>query len=345
MHDAGRDAVAESLRGLIEPPPGGAAGLRPVDAPYADVGRLNGRIRTCERDDVVLITGRFRSGSTLLWNIFRQVDGFTSYYEPFNERRWFDPAARGERVDSTHRGVSDYWREYDGLDVLAELYREDWIRRGLYMGAHTWEPRMRDYLEAIIERSPGRPVLQFNRIDFRLSWFRRNFPHATIIHTFRHPRDQWCSTLMDLDCFGPASGGLRDFAGADKFYLRSWVNDLKHHFPFLADESLHPYRHFYWLWKLSYLYGVNYADRSVCFEQLVTHPRREVQQLFDALNCRVDNWAALDGILKRPELGKWRRYAEDAWFREHEIECERVLADFLAIGESIATVDTHAVVQ
>jgi hypothetical protein len=42
----------------------------------------------------VFITGRFRSGSTLLWNIFRNIEGFNAYYEPFNERRWFDQGAR-----------------------------------------------------------------------------------------------------------------------------------------------------------------------------------------------------------------------------------------------------------
>ena len=65
-------------------------------------------------------TERFRSGSTLLWNIFRNRKGKTAYYEPFNERRWFDPEARSSRVDATHRGVSDYWREYDGLGELAQ---------------------------------------------------------------------------------------------------------------------------------------------------------------------------------------------------------------------------------
>ena len=38
----------------------------------------------------IIITGRFRSGSTLLWNIFRDLPECTAYYEPFNERRWFD---------------------------------------------------------------------------------------------------------------------------------------------------------------------------------------------------------------------------------------------------------------
>lgn len=79
---------------------------------YPDLGRA------CPPGDPrpapVFITARFRSGSTLLWNLFRHVPGCTAYYEPLNERRWFDPASRGDRVDKTHVGVEDYWREYKG---------------------------------------------------------------------------------------------------------------------------------------------------------------------------------------------------------------------------------------
>ena len=46
-------------------------------------------------DGLVFVTSRFRSGSTLLWNIFRQSGSFTAFYEPFNERRWFDEQFRG----------------------------------------------------------------------------------------------------------------------------------------------------------------------------------------------------------------------------------------------------------
>ena len=81
-----------------------------------------------------------------------------------------------------------------------------------------WDPDLKRYVEILIERAPGRPVLQFNRIDFRLPWFRRHFPDAKIVHLYRHPRDQWCSALMDVKCF-PRHGRVEDFAAHDKFYL------------------------------------------------------------------------------------------------------------------------------
>ena len=168
---------------------------------------------------------------------------FTAYYEPFNERRWFDPAARGGHTDSTHRNVSDYWREYDGLKVLGRFYREDWIRRHLLMDEHSWAPEMKQYVDTLIDRAPGRPALQFNRIDFRLPWFRRHYPNATYIHIFRHPRDQWCSILQeDLNRF-PKEASIAEFPPFDKFYLRMWAEDLKYHFPFLDEKcNRHPYQ-------------------------------------------------------------------------------------------------------
>jgi hypothetical protein len=83
--------------------------------PYTDIGKSQRVFHTAHRDDIVFITARFRSGSTLLWNLFRNIDGITSYYEPFNERRWFDKSAHGDKIDTTHKGVNDYWSEYSDL--------------------------------------------------------------------------------------------------------------------------------------------------------------------------------------------------------------------------------------
>jgi len=248
-------------------------------SPYDDLGSPDHTNQIAARGDVIFVTGRFRSGSTLLWNLFRSVDGITAYYEPFNERRWFDPRTRGDKVDRTHINAQAYWLEYDGLELLGEYYCAEWIERHLYMDASFWAPKMKRYVELMIERAPWRPVLQFNRIDLRLPWFRQNFPNATIVHLYRHPRDQWCSTLMDLDCF-PKNGTMAQFAPHDKFYLRMWQKDLRYHFPFLDGESVaHPYQLFYYIWKLSYLFGRAFAHYSIAFEDLLKNPDEQLTDL------------------------------------------------------------------
>jgi hypothetical protein len=278
----------------------------------------------------IFITGRFRSGSTLLWNIFRQLPAYTAYYEPLNERRWFDRAARGAHTDETHRRVDDYWREYDALSDLSGDYREDWIRRDLLMTTSHWDPALRRYIDALIDRAEGQAVLQFNRVDFRLPWLKAAYPHARIIHLFRHPRDQWVSTLHGEQF--PIDGDLSAFANADKFYLMMWARDLKKYFPFLDDnQQCHPYRIFYWIWKLSYLFGRTYSNASIAFESLVQHPRQALEQLFATLQICVDDYDPLLSVVERPHLGRWREYASEKWFRCHELECERVLTQFFSM--------------
>jgi len=286
--------------------------------PYTSVGEIQ-ESGARFRSDIVFVTGRFRSGSTVLWNLFRQIDGCTAFYEPFNERQWFSTQKREGSVDKTHIGVDDYWAEYDGLDKSAELYNEDWIRYNLCMDKESWNPNMLKFIESIINSTSGIPVLQFNRIDFRLDWIKHNFPNAKIIHLYRHPRDQWLSFLADKKLMNKRDV---EFTYVDNFYLNSWCRDLSVLFPFLnSDETPHPYRRFYYIWKLSFLFGKKYADLSVDYESLATSPNQEVQKIFTALDWSLDpkNYSH---VFKSPTLDKWKVYADDDWFRSHELCCE-----------------------
>jgi hypothetical protein len=328
--DDGRRIACEAVSSLGTRHPRELLGDTPIAAPYADLGTPRRTPRPSDRSDVVIITGRFRSGSTLLWNLFRQAGGFSAYYEPLNERRWFDPRVRGETTDPTHRNVSDYWLEYDGLEVLGESYREDWIRRHLLMDEHSWDPEMKRYVDTLIDRAAGRPVLQFNRIDFRLPWFRHHYPEATFLHIVRHPRDQWCSTLQGDTKRFPRDATMAHFAPYDHFYLRMWAEDLRYHFPFLEEQrNRHPYQIFYYIWKLSYLFGVTYCDHSVLFESLLDDPYVELGKLFQAVGTVPVDLQALKGLIVEPARGRWRGYADDSWFQALEADCDSVLAEFL----------------
>jgi hypothetical protein len=332
--DDARGILASSLRGLLRTKP--ALSLSHVDvahSPYPDLGRPGTTTNDAGKAAPVFITARFRTGSTLLWNLFRHIDGCTAYYEPLNERRWFDPAARSDRRDPTHRNITDYWREYNGLEVLGTYFRDSWNDHHLVMDGHDSEPDLKRYVEILIERAPGRPVLQFNRIDFRLPWYRRNFPRAQLVHLYRHPRDQWCSALLDITRF-PKSAGMTEFPPHDGFYLLNWARDLKHHFPFLDESRVsHPYQLFYYIWKLSYLYGKCNAHYSLSFEELVQNPETTLTNLFAALNVTGYNLAGLMDLMSPPDLGRWRQYADSDWFERHEAACEQELAAFLGETE------------
>jgi len=326
----GRSVAAKTLDGLLYSP--ARSFIRPESLsslPYSDLARTVASIPTSHRSDIVFITGRFRSGSTLLWNVFRQLDQCTAYYEPFNERRWFDPTARGEGTDGTHRGVSDYWREYNGLGELGQYFSDEWPNTKLFMDSQCWRPAMKRYIEILVEKANGRPILQFNRIDFRLPWISHYFPNAKIVHLFRHPRDEWFSCLFHDRC-KHRDCSLQEFFEFEGFYLQAWSRDLQHHFPFLSVEAIHhPYHLFYFLWRLSYMFGMEYAHCSVAYEHLVESSRRTLTELFRVLEIQHYDLDELTSFIDPRQSGRWKNYADEEWFCEQEAQCERILADYL----------------
>ncbi|BBM85094.1 sulfotransferase [Candidatus Uabimicrobium amorphum] len=273
---------------------------------------------------VIFITGRFRSGSTLVWNLFRHNTSCTAYYEPFNERRWFCKKTRGEKMDLSHRKVTDYWSEYDPHRKLSLFYQESWIRDHLYMDSKFWDENMYFYIKYLIDNTDNIPVLQFNRIDFRLPWIRHNFPQAKIIHVYRHPREQWCSTLVNISKFSYRES-FETFDDNDHFYLMNWKNDLQNHFCFLRDAR-NPYQVFYYLWRLSYFFGAHYSDVSVSLEDLIEAPERNLATIMQYTpNHNIQN---LKELIVANKKQQHLHYAPVEWFEEQEQLCEKVLKRF-----------------
>lgn len=294
--------------------------------PYPELLATQSKDDTAKKP-VIFVTGRFRSGSTLLWNIFRALPGYTAFYEPFNERKWFDQSQRGDFVDASHRGVSDYWTEYDGLDHLSDIFDESWCTEQLYMDEHAYAPRMKQYIDALIAHAEGTAVLQFNRLDFRLPWIKKHYPEAKIVHICRNPRDQWVSTLWKDNKFGPESP-IDEFV--DHFYLKFWRDDLLNRFPVLGDKrAQHPYQIFYFIWRLSAMVGQEYSTVSIRLEDLTDDPEGTLIRLFDSLSIDQEKANAVADVVGKADKDKWKNFASTGWFEEMEMKCEAVLEKWL----------------
>lgn len=296
--------------------------------PYQPGACTTGREDIINDHNVMFITGRFRSGSTLLWNMLRDIPGTTSYYEPFNERRWFNADKCGKGVDNTHLGVEDYWREYDGLDSLGRFFKDSWGDKNLYMTGSSWEPRMMHYIDELIRSGDTRVILQFNRLDFRLNWVRRYYPNAKIIHIYRNPREQWLSYIKSADGCGPADS-FRSLGNQDFFYLRRWGRDLRYIFPFLDESRLtHLYELFYLIWRLSYNHGSTYADYSMSMEDLAKNTDASLSKVFSLVNIKKELIAQASSKVKNIPAQRWQGYADDSWFKKQEERCETILSEY-----------------
>jgi len=298
---------------------------------YPELGVPESR-GTMERNDVVFITARFRSGSTFLWNIFRNIQGCTAYYEPLLQE---GPEERGlgrqHQIDSTHRGVEDYHAEFNRIRGLAEAHKSQWAFRQLKMDEFHFDPDLENYINLLIENAPGRPVLQFNRVDFRLQWLRSRYPNAKIMHLFRNPRDQWMSMVKNDGYIS------REFkwdknnktAFINTFYLWDWWKDLHFQMPFLKLDYLeHPYQVHYLVWRMSYLYGKQFSDLSLRYESVMLSFEQVMDECLKFLEIKGYDIKKLANLVN-PRVGSgWQDYASDSWFRELESKAESLLASF-----------------
>src|SRR5262245_10101110 len=91
--------IQDILHEISRQPPRGHIHLNSKDLlsgvpPYQGLGKNQLEAKLSRWSNPIFITARFRSGSTLIWNLFRHLSGVTAYYEPLNERKWFDPVTR-----------------------------------------------------------------------------------------------------------------------------------------------------------------------------------------------------------------------------------------------------------
>ncbi|WP_262695481.1 sulfotransferase [Kordiimonas aquimaris] len=278
----------------------------------------------------LFITARFRSGSTLLWQVFHRLKGFTSYYEPLNERRWFDREHRGDRIDNTHRGVSDYAVNYENLAHLGQFFREDWTYHRLALGSESKEKRLEKYVQAMVEAAPKRPVLQFNRVDFRLPFLKARFPEAKIIHLRREHRDTWRSTLNGAE--NNQEWTLTSFDGLCRFYLLSWYRDLSLTFPFLwsdPDET-HPYEIHYLISRLSELFALRDADVFLDYDELNQDFNGKITTLMNAIGSGDTALSALDGLYE-PKPSGYDHSNDDVFYQTLENKVEQRLQQALPL--------------
>lgn len=155
----------------------------------------------------VFIHSLFRTGSTYLWNKFRQQSGFHCYFEPFHQELAFLETGGPSRWDSSPHVASsmrhprldrEYMHEYrhllrpgrPGVPFFKKSFSfDDFCKEG----AH---PEQKQYIDRLLAGAGTKtPLLQFNRSALRTGWFKNEYPDAIHLYLFRDPRRQFLSFL------------------------------------------------------------------------------------------------------------------------------------------------------
>ncbi|WP_223789711.1 sulfotransferase [Marinicella meishanensis] len=207
----------------------------------------------------IFITGRFRSGTSFLWQIFDQLEGCCTWYEPLHPQLLTAIEYTPPKAD--HVGLADYWTAYRQNPGFRLHYSSDFATRDLYLeGKHKYRT-LAAYIKHLMAQSGGdTPVLQFNRVDLRLGWLKANFPQARIIHIERDPIQEYLSQRKHIDA------QQRDQADYwDAYELMPWCHALRETFPFLLSETYgsHAFYRVYALHRLSQLVAQVHADVTI----------------------------------------------------------------------------------
>ncbi len=238
-------------------------------------------------DSPIFVCGRFRAGTSFLWQLFDRLPGFCAWYEPLHPQL---PAHVDHvKPKADHVGIDDYWRSYKKHPAFTKHFSPDFAHNGLWLESDSQYPELKAYIDDLIDASGDqRAVLQFNRMDFRLPWLKTQFPEATLIHIRRNPLQLWHSQRKHL----PMSEKDNPSA-TDAYELMQWSVALSHLFPFLAKRNhVHAFYRCYLIQRMSDWMADHHADVCLTLEQDVFESQAFAQKLAQGLGVSEAEWLA-----------------------------------------------------
>jgi len=151
----------------------------------------------------IFIHSLFRTGSTYLWNKFRQYDHFYCYYEPFhpslNEVTLYNiESILTKDYQAVHHPSLSRYYLYEYRQILTPEHRGlPYFKKSFSFDEfcnNNENPDALKYINHLIKNAGEKiPVFQFNRSAGRIRWFSGTFPESLNLYLVRNPRDQWQS--------------------------------------------------------------------------------------------------------------------------------------------------------
>jgi len=246
--------------------------------------------------EIIFISGRFRSGTSMLWNIFNQLPQYCAYYEPLHTNLLSH--IKHVKPKQDHLGIDEYWQSYSELNNLENHYSPKFGQKRLYMEKHDKWNELEQYIRFLITSAGEKtPVLQFNRMDLRLSWLKNTFPESTIIHINRESFPLWASSRKHLK-----ETEKDNESHPDAYDLMQWSADLADGFPMLQNElNRSSYFRHYFIWKLSYLLANSHADLLLSLENHFLNTTTGIDQLSKKFSWSEEQTNNVKELIQKPK--------------------------------------------
>jgi len=267
----------------------------------------------------VFIHSLFRTGSTYLWNKFRQHGGYWCYYEPLNQvlakidtqnlLTWAYDTNTSGRL--RHPAIDKYhlW-EYKDLLIPGQT-GVPYFKKSFSFDDfcnNDENPDQKKYIDFLLRGAGDKtPLLQFNRTALRIRWFKTHYPDVIHIYLARNPRHQFHSYLSmlrseKLDIFLTMDLLTASINRNSQYFkpLAERIPLCEYHFGSFEDERLvyshllplysdkEKYYIFYFTWFSALLENALHNDFILNIDLLSADPgyRRKVMERFEALDIR-----------------------------------------------------------
>lgn len=290
----------------------------------------------------IFITARYRTGSTYLYSLFSSLVDVAAFYEPLNEEviNWLDKDEKSTQENQTvfaHTLKDNYFGEYKSLNIekLRQAHSREFGTKKMVMSKKDYYYQLKNYISFILSSYPTKlNVLQFNRIDFRLAWFKVNFPQALIVNLRRNPRDIYVSYIETHLRANQKTSFDFDYDLGGMFCLDFYIKLLGSiSIPQFCIYELNNYEKIYVVNQLSNLWADKFADVVVTYESLINNPI----DILSKIVSHIPNYELklLEEIVepKKTRINLWSKYHPDSWFQECEEKCDHLLKQILYYSE------------
>src|SRR5208283_2524405 len=248
-------------------------------------------------DSSLFIQGMWRTGSTYIWNKFREQPRYRAFSEPFHELLLFEKEEDLRRklpaeisLMARHPELKDfYFAEYE-FEALGGIrhFEKRFSYQTYCLGPESRDVSLQRYLFSLMEvawRHRERPVFKFTRGLMRAGWLHARFPSYTIL-LLRRPMDIWNSFVSFpnpyfLVAMCMVVGQNRDHEILGEIARRhdvpfhiadTYEEDSTFYQGFVAARQKELYPVLFDLYLLTAVSAARYADAVVDMNELSTNP-------------------------------------------------------------------------